>query len=101
MAHFALICPPYYSHLQVFAVLGAELVRRGHRASFVVNGGAGELLASKAPEGIAIHEAGAGGPDRLERIIARAARPSESGSPAGKLASTLPPLSVRPLSSQL
>lgn len=76
MAHFALICPPYYSHLQVFAVLGAELVRRGHQASFVVNGGAGELLAAKAPAGIAIHEAGAGGPERLERIIARAARPS-------------------------
>ncbi|MEF2551488.1 glycosyltransferase [Aurantimonas sp. A2-1-M11] len=76
MAHFALICPPYYSHLQVFAVLGAELVRRGHRVTFVVNAGAGTLLAAKTSAGIAIREAGEGGPDRLAAIIARAARPN-------------------------
>jgi zeaxanthin glucosyltransferase len=35
MAHFALICPPFFSHVRVFEALAAELVARGHLASFV------------------------------------------------------------------
>lgn len=35
MAHFALICPPFYSHLRVFEAIGAELAARGHRATMI------------------------------------------------------------------
>jgi zeaxanthin glucosyltransferase len=37
MTHFGLICPPFTAHLNSFAALGEELVRRGHRATFILN----------------------------------------------------------------
>ncbi|URD61291.1 hypothetical protein M8312_01890 [Sphingomonas sp. KRR8] len=40
MAHFGLICPPFTAHLNSFAALGEELVRREHRATFILNAGA-------------------------------------------------------------
>ena len=67
MAHFALISPPYFSHLRVFEALGTALVRRGHRATFLVGG------AEPAVRGLPIVALGTGeGP----RVLANAARPS-------------------------
>lgn len=40
MPHFGLICPPFAAHLHSFSALGEELVRRGHRATFILNAGA-------------------------------------------------------------
>jgi zeaxanthin glucosyltransferase len=48
MAHFALICPPYFSHVRVFEAIGSQLIRRGHRATFLLNGGAEGLLAGSS-----------------------------------------------------
>ncbi|WP_279480505.1 glycosyltransferase [Aureimonas sp. SK2] len=42
--HFGLVCPPFPSHVRVFEALALALVARGHRATFVVNSGAGELV---------------------------------------------------------
>lgn len=44
MAHFAMICPSLPSHLNAFAALGDALMRRGHRASFLVSLGADSSL---------------------------------------------------------
>jgi len=44
MAHFGFLCPPYVSHVRTFEALGEELVRRGHRATFILNAGAGGLV---------------------------------------------------------
>lgn len=60
MAHFALICPPFFSHVRVFEAVAAELVARGHEASFV--GGASGPIAEQ--------------PAETEAMLARAARPT-------------------------
>ncbi|RKR06788.1 MGT family glycosyltransferase [Kushneria sinocarnis] len=36
MAHLALICPPYASHLRVFESLAARLIARGHDVTFLL-----------------------------------------------------------------
>ena len=46
MAHFAFLCPPYVSHIRTFEALGEELVRRGHRATFLLNAGAAKLVSA-------------------------------------------------------
>lgn len=72
MAHFALICPPFASHLHSFAVLGEELVRRRHRATFVLNAGA-KVRGTELPvERVA---ARAGDPP-LDRVLRSATRPA-------------------------
>ena len=74
MAHFALICPPFASHLHSMSVLGEELVRRGHRASFLLNAGAAGMVRSKA---LAAHEVrGRAGDPPLARVLANATQPS-------------------------
>lgn len=70
--HFALICPPFKSHIAVFETVGAELVRRGHRVTFVLNAGAERYVTEGgrvcAVEGTDARE--------IERVIDRASRPS-------------------------
>ncbi len=69
--HFALICPPFKSHLAVFATVGRALVRRGHRVSFLVNKGAEQGL------DVDFHVQPVEGTDKrqLDKIIHRASRP--------------------------
>ena len=72
MAHFALICPPFASHLHSFAVLGEELVRRGHQATFVLNADA-EVHGTDLP--VARVAARAGDPS-LKRVLHSATKPT-------------------------
>lgn len=70
MPHFALICPPFYSHLRVFEALGAELIARGHRATVIDCDPA--LL--RPDSGVAAHPV----TDEVEShsILSRASRPN-------------------------
>lgn len=70
--HFALICPPFKSHLALFATIGEALARRSHRVSLLVNKGAEQELAGD----FYVHPVE--GTDKLEldKIISRASRPS-------------------------
>lgn len=76
--HFALICPPFKSHIAVFQAIGTVLLARGHRVLFVVNGGAEHLVSERFD----VYAAKGTDKDRLDRIIARTARP---GGPLGIL----------------
>ncbi|KQT69695.1 MULTISPECIES: glycosyltransferase [unclassified Aureimonas] len=40
MARFALVCPPFPSHIRVFEALAGRLEARGHESVFVLNAGA-------------------------------------------------------------
>jgi zeaxanthin glucosyltransferase len=71
MAHYALICPPFYSHVRVFEALAGALAARGHRATFVLNAGGERLLAQGGP---GVVTTGPG--ENLDQIIQRAARPN-------------------------
>ncbi|BDA86177.1 oleandomycin glycosyltransferase [Aureimonas sp. SA4125] len=71
MAHYALICPPFYSHVRVFEALAEALAARGHRATFVLNAGGERLVATGGP---GVVTTGPGGD--LDRIIKRAAQPN-------------------------
>ncbi|GGD32135.1 nucleotide disphospho-sugar-binding domain-containing protein [Aureimonas glaciei] len=71
MAHYALICPPFYSHVRVFEALAEALAARGHRTTFVLNAGGERLISSDGP---AVVTTGPGGD--LDAIIKRAARPN-------------------------
>ena len=70
MAHFALICPPFYSHIRVFEALAEVLTARGHRTTFLLNAGAESLLSSGGPPACTV-----GGAGDLAAITQRAARP--------------------------
>jgi zeaxanthin glucosyltransferase len=72
MAHFALICPPFASHLHSFAVLGEELVRRGHRATFLLNAGA-EVRGTGLP---VVRVTARSGDPSLKRVLHSATRPT-------------------------
>jgi zeaxanthin glucosyltransferase len=72
MAHFALICPPFASHIHSMSVLGEELVRRGHLATFVLNAGA-SVGSSSLP--LATVAARLGDPP-VDRVLANATQPS-------------------------
>lgn len=69
MTHFALICPPFHSHVRAFEVLGAALKARGHRVTLFAFDGAvtGEGL------GVAALPVTAGGPS-VSAIVERAGR---------------------------
>lgn len=71
MAHFALICPPFASHIHSMSVLGEELARRGHRATFVLNAGS-EVGRTQLP--LLTVPARSGDPP-VERVLANATRP--------------------------
>lgn len=72
LLHLALISPPFKSHIAVFEAVGAELVRRGHSVTFVLNAGAERYVAEEhrvcAVKGTDARE--------MERVIDRASRPS-------------------------
>ncbi|WAP68236.1 glycosyltransferase [Jiella pelagia] len=72
MTEFAVVCPPYYSHLRLFEALAEELRDRGHAVHFIVNAGAAEMI-SAAGKGIFVHEVGRRSRHDLDRLIARAA----------------------------
>jgi zeaxanthin glucosyltransferase len=73
MATFALICPPFHSHLRLFDALAEELERRGHRSTFLLNGGAQELARlSHADVRTVSPVPGAS----VGEVVKRAARPS-------------------------
>ncbi|WP_294171995.1 glycosyltransferase [uncultured Sphingomonas sp.] len=74
MAHFALICPPFASHIHSLSVLGEELVRRGHRATFVLNAEA-EAMVKSAVLGCET-VAGRSGDPAVGRVLANATRPA-------------------------
>ncbi|MBC8129127.1 MAG: glycosyltransferase family 1 protein [Rhizobiaceae bacterium] len=73
MAHFALICPPFYSHIKVFEALAATLRKRGHDATFVLNAG-GEVMLSRGERRWRTVSPGSAGD--LGFILRRAARPN-------------------------
>lgn len=53
MTNFALICPPFLSHVRAFEALGRTLAGRGHRVDFVVNEGAARFVREAA---LGVHE---------------------------------------------
>ena len=70
--HVALICPPFAAHLNSFRALGEELVRRGHRVSFVLNAGAAERVGE-----LPVHHVPARpGDPSVERVLTNAERPA-------------------------
>jgi zeaxanthin glucosyltransferase len=70
--HFAVICPPFKSHIAVFETVGAELVRRGHSVTFVLNAGAEQYVT----EGQCVCAVQGTDARQMERVIERASRPS-------------------------
>jgi zeaxanthin glucosyltransferase len=74
MAHFALICPPFASHIHSLSVLGEELVRRGHRATLVLNAGAEGMVRSAVLGCEAV--ASRSGDPAVGRVLANATRPA-------------------------
>ena len=74
MAHLALICPPFASHIHSMGVLGEELARRGHRATFVLNAGAEGMVRSDVLA-VKTVPARAGDPP-VEHVLLNATRPA-------------------------
>lgn len=72
MAHFGLICPPFTAHVNSLAALGEELVRRGHRATFVLNAGA-EVHGTALP---VVRVPARPGDPPLARVLRSATRPT-------------------------
>jgi zeaxanthin glucosyltransferase len=72
MAHFALLCPPFHSHIRVFEALAGALAARGHQTSFLLNAGAELLLSPGGPAAFTVGDAGID----LGAITRRAARPN-------------------------
>lgn len=70
--HIALICPPFAAHLHTFRALGEDLVRRGHRVSFVLNAGAPERVGDLP----VYHVAARAGDPPVEQVLANAERPA-------------------------
>lgn len=75
MAHFGLICPPFTAHVDSLAALGEELVRRGHRATFLLNDGA-DVRGTDLP--VARVSARQGDPP-VNQVLRHAARPGGLG----------------------
>jgi len=73
MAHFGFLCPPYVSHIRTFEALGEELVRRGHRATFILNAGGGRLV--RAPWARVAEASPRAGDPLADRVLRNATRP--------------------------
>ncbi|MGK3142218.1 glycosyltransferase [Pantoea sp. C2G6] len=62
MSHFAVIAPPFYSHVQALQHLSQDLMARGHRVTFIQQSDVSALLADRRigffPVGLASHPAG-------------------------------------------
>lgn len=78
MTHFAVIAPPYLSHLRAFEAIAWQLIQRGHRVTFIQQADVGPLLA--LPEaGFAPIGADSHPPGTLAAVVRRAARPGPFG----------------------
>ena len=74
MARIAILCPPYFSHVRLFEVLGDALASRGHEVHFILNAGALPLVTSPT---IAVHAvAGRRGDPGAAQVLRNAERPS-------------------------
>jgi UDP:flavonoid glycosyltransferase YjiC (YdhE family) len=82
MAHFGVVAPAFYSHYNAMAALGAELVARGHRVTFLHQIDAGAYLASLNELPLGFHALGPNSPPAgsLAGMVRRAASP---GGPFG------------------
>ena len=78
MGHFAVVTPPFYSHVRALEALSQQLIARGHQITFVQQVDACTLLHDKR---IAFYAVGEDShpPGSLTRTLARAARPSGAG----------------------
>ncbi|MBA1276588.1 glycosyltransferase [Stutzerimonas stutzeri] len=74
MTHFAVITPPFYSHLRAMEAIAAELLARGHRVTVVQQA---DVAAALRHPSLGFHRIGAGShpPGSLTAVIERAARP--------------------------
>jgi zeaxanthin glucosyltransferase len=69
MTRFALVCPPFWSHVRAFEALGEALVARGHEAVLVLNhGGAALSRSARVP---AVEIAGEAGEARRHALAGR------------------------------
>ncbi|HSU22270.1 MAG TPA: lycopene beta-cyclase CrtY [Variovorax sp.] len=79
MPHFAILAPPFTSHIRALEALADALHSRGHRISWLHQADVGALIRSPHVEfhalGAATHPSGS-----LDGVVARAARP---GGPSG------------------
>jgi MGT family glycosyltransferase len=79
MAHFGVVAPAFYSHVNALAALAVELIERGHRVTFLHRPDAAAYLDDKR---IGFHAVGAAThpPGSLDAVLRRAANP---GGPLG------------------
>ncbi|WP_313085815.1 glycosyltransferase [Pseudomonas sp.] len=74
MSHFAVIVPPFHSHLRALEALATVLRDSGHRVTFVQQADAAAGLA-QPEQGFAVVGAASHPPGSLKRVVDRAARP--------------------------
>ena len=74
MSHYAIISPPFYSHVKALSALGAELAGRGHRITFIQQGDARSLISDPR---LAFYAVGGDthGPGSLAHSLQLLARP--------------------------
>ncbi|POP46673.1 zeaxanthin glucosyltransferase [Superficieibacter electus] len=78
MGHFAVVAPPFYSHVRALEALAQQMIARGHRITFIHQADACALLRD---ERIAFYTVGQQShpPGSLARTLALAARPAGAG----------------------
>ncbi|MFD1804286.1 glycosyltransferase [Mixta tenebrionis] len=78
MSHFAIIAPPFYSHVRALQALAQQLMARGHRITFMQQTEAGALLSDAR---IAFYPLGARShpPGSLARTLRLTAHPAGPG----------------------
>ncbi|MBA1273720.1 glycosyltransferase [Stutzerimonas azotifigens] len=74
MTHFAVIAPPFHSHLRALEAISSELIRRGHRLTFVQQADVCAALCHPALQFAAVGAA-SHPPGSMQAVISRAARP--------------------------
>ncbi|TLX62596.1 glycosyltransferase [Stutzerimonas nosocomialis] len=74
MTHFAVIAPPFHSHLRALEAISCELIGRGHRLTFVQQA---DVRAALSHPGLQFAAVGAAShpPGSMRAIISRAANP--------------------------
>lgn len=74
MTHFGVIAPPFHSHLRAMEAIAGELLRNGHRVTFIQQADVGAALVN--PQlGFAQVGADSHPPGSLKAVVDRAARP--------------------------
>lgn len=78
MGHFAVVAPPFYSHIRALEALAGQLIARGHQITFIHQADACTLLRD---ERIAFYAVGQQShpPGSLARTLALTARPTGVG----------------------